>query len=157
MVNHGFSTAGLFIIGGFLVARRGSRLIGDYGGVQRVAPLLAGVFLIMGLATLSLPGLSTFVSEFLVLVGTFARYPAYGVIATLAITLAAISVLHWYQRVAHGPAAEGVKSFRDLGAREIAAVAPLVVLVVALGSFPKPLLDVINPAVGPRCSRSAST
>jgi NADH-quinone oxidoreductase subunit M len=147
MVNHGFSTAGLFIIGGFLVARRGSRLIGDYGGVQRVAPLLAGVFLLMGLATLSLPGLSTFVSEFLVLVGTFVRYPVYGVIATLGIILAAVYVLHWYQRVAHGPAAEGVKSFRDLGGREIAAVAPLVVLVIVLGFFPKPVLDVINPAV----------
>jgi NADH-quinone oxidoreductase subunit M len=75
------------------------------------------------------------------------RYPVYGVVATLGIILAAIYVLHWYQRVAHGPAAEGVKSFRDLGGREIAAVAPLVVLVIVLGFFPKPVLDVINPAV----------
>jgi NADH-quinone oxidoreductase subunit M len=147
MVNHGFSTAGLFIIAGFLASRRGSRLIADFGGVQRVAPVLAGIFLLMGLATLALPGLSTFVSEFLVLVGTYTRYPAYGVIATLGIVLAAIYVLHWYQRVAHGPAAEGVKGFRDLGGREVLALAPLVALVVALGFFPKPWLDVINPAV----------
>ncbi len=71
MVNHGFSTAALFLIAGFLICRRGSRLIADYGGVQKVAPVLAGTFLIAGLSSLALPGLSSFVSEFLVLVGTF--------------------------------------------------------------------------------------
>ncbi len=147
MVNHGFSTAGLFIVGGFLVRRRGSRLIADYGGVQRVAPLLAGSFLLMGLASLALPGLSSFVSEFLVLVGTFTRYPVAAVFATLGIVLAAIYVLLWYQRVATGPATEKVKGFRDLGRREMFAIAPLIALIIAIGFFPKPLLDVINPAV----------
>ena len=147
MVNHGFSTAGLFIVGGFLVSRRGSRLIADYGGVQRVAPLLAGSFLVMGLASLALPGLSSFVSEFLVLVGTYTRYPVYAVIATLGIVLAAIYVLLWYQRVATGPATDKVKGFRDLGRREMFAIAPLIAVIIALGFFPKPLLDVINPAV----------
>ena len=127
MVNHGFSTAGLFIVAGFLASRRGSRLIADFGGVQRVAPLLAGFFLVMGLATLALPGLNAFVSEFLVLIGTYTRYPVYAVLATLGMVLAAIYVLLWYQRVAHGPAAEGVKGFRDLGLRELAAVVPLLV------------------------------
>ena len=74
MVNHGFSTAALFLIAGFLISRRGSRLIADFGGVQKVAPLLAGTFLVAGLSSLALPGLSSFVSEFLVLVGTFTRY-----------------------------------------------------------------------------------
>jgi len=148
MVNHGFSTAGLFIVAGFLVSRRGSRLIADFGGVQRVAPLLAGFFLVMGLATLALPGLNAFVSEFLVLIGTYTRYPVYAVLATLGMVLAAIYVLLWYQRVAHGPAVEAVRGFRDLGVRELAAVVPLLVLVVALGFFPKPVLDVVNPAVG---------
>src|SRR5580692_11125283 len=73
MVNHGFSTGALLLIAGFLIVRRGSDKISDYGGVQKVAPVLAGLFLISGLAGLSLPGLSTFVSEFLVLVGTFSR------------------------------------------------------------------------------------
>jgi NADH-quinone oxidoreductase subunit M len=147
MVNHGFSTAGLFLIVGFLMTRRGSRLIADYGGVQRVAPLLAGFFLLMGLATLALPGMSSFVSEFLVLVGTFTRYPVYAIIATVGIVLAALYVLLWYQRVAAGPAEDGVKGFRDLGGREVAALAPLLVVIIALGVFPKPVLDVINPAV----------
>ena len=75
MVNHGISTAALMLVAGFLISRRGSRLIADYGGVQKVAPVLAGTFLIGGLATLSLPGLAPFVSEFLVLVGTFSALP----------------------------------------------------------------------------------
>ena len=73
MVNHGISTAALFLIAGFLVSRRGTRLIDAYGGVQKVAPMLAGTFLVAGLATLSLPGLAPFISEFL-LIGTFTRY-----------------------------------------------------------------------------------
>ena len=76
MVNHGFSTAALFLIAGMLVARRGSKRIPDYGGWQRVTPVLAGTFLVAGLSSLALPGLSRFVCEFLVLVGTFQRYTA---------------------------------------------------------------------------------
>ena len=87
-------------------------------------------------------------ADLLVLIGTYTRYPVYAVLATLGMVLAAIYVLLWYQRVSHGPAAEGVKGFRDLGVRELAALVPLLVLVVALGFFPKPLLNVINPAVG---------
>ena len=71
MFNHGLSTAALFLVTGFLIRRRGSQLISDFGGVEKVAPVLAGMFLVAGLASLSLPGLSPFVSEFLVLVGTF--------------------------------------------------------------------------------------
>ena len=78
MVNHGFSTAALFLVAGFLISRRGSRLIADYGGVQRVAPVLAGTFLVAGLSSLALPGLSTFVSEFLVLVGHVPALPGGG-------------------------------------------------------------------------------
>src|SRR5712692_1855781 len=90
MVNHGFATGALFLVAGFLIARRRSARIADYGGVQSVAPVLAGLFLVSGLAMLSLPGLSTFVSEFLVLVGTFTRYRVPAVLATASIILAAI-------------------------------------------------------------------
>ena len=112
-----------------------------------MAPLLAGSFLLMGLASLALPGLSSFVSEFLVLVGTYTRYPVYAVLAAIGIILAAIYVLFWYQRVATGPATERVKGFRDLGLREMLAITPLIALIIAIGFFPKPVLDVINPAV----------
>ncbi|CAL9495052.1 MULTISPECIES: NADH-quinone oxidoreductase subunit M [Streptomyces] len=147
MVNHGISTAALMLVAGFLISRRGSRLIADYGGVQKVAPVLAGTFLIGGLATLSLPGLAPFVSEFLVLVGTFTRYPAAGIVATFGIVLAALYVLVLYQRTMTGPVRPEVERMPDLRKRELAVVAPLIVLLVFLGVFPKPLTDIVNPAV----------
>ncbi|WP_411141701.1 NADH-quinone oxidoreductase subunit M [Streptomyces sp. x-80] len=148
MVNHGISTAALMLVAGFLISRRGSRLIADYGGVQKVAPVLAGTFLVGGLATLSLPGLAPFVSEFLVLVGTFSRYPAIGVIATVAIVLAALYVLVLYQRTMTGPVRAEVRTMPDLRVRELVVVAPLIALLIFLGVYPKPLTDLVNPAVG---------
>jgi NADH-quinone oxidoreductase subunit M len=147
MVNHGFVTGALFILAGFMISRRGSSLISDYGGVQKVAPILAGLFLVSGLAGLSLPGLSTFVSEFLVLIGTFSRYKVAGVIATAGIILAAIYILWMYQRTMNGPTNPAVASMKDLRPREVLAVAPLLALVVFVGVYPKPVLDIINPAV----------
>ncbi|MGW0565250.1 NADH-quinone oxidoreductase subunit M [Streptomyces sp. NPDC003016] len=147
MVNHGISTAALMLVAGFLISRRGSRLIADYGGVQKVAPVLAGTFLIGGLATLSMPGLAPFVSEFLVLVGAFAAYPVAGVIATLGIVLAALYTLVLYQRTMTGPVKDEVRAMPDLKARELVVVAPLIALLLLLGVFPKPLADIVNPAV----------
>ncbi|MFE2626148.1 NADH-quinone oxidoreductase subunit M, partial [Streptomyces caelestis] len=147
MVNHGISTAALLLVAGFLITRRGSRLIADYGGVQKVAPVLAGTFLIGGLATLSLPGLAPFVSEFLVLVGTFSAYPVAGIIATSGIVLAALYVLVLYQRTMTGPVQESVRSMPDLKARELAVALPLIAVLIFLGVFPKPLTEVVNPAV----------
>ncbi|MFV2117598.1 NADH-quinone oxidoreductase subunit M [Streptomyces sp. Act-28] len=147
MVNHGISTAALMLVAGFLISRRGSRLIADYGGVQKVAPVLAGTFLVGGLATLSLPGLAPFVSEFLVLVGTFARYPVAGVVATTGIVLAALYTLVLYQRTMTGPVKEEVRAMPDLRPRELAVVAPLIALLLLLGVYPKPLTDIVNPAV----------
>ncbi|MEW2553353.1 NADH-quinone oxidoreductase subunit M [Streptomyces zhihengii] len=147
MVNHGISTAALMLVAGFLISRRGSRLIADYGGVQKVAPVLAGTFLVGGLATLSLPGLAPFVSEFLVLVGTFSAYPVAGVIATSGIVLAALYTLVLYQRTMTGPVKAEVSTMPDLKARELAVVAPLIALLLFLGVFPKPLTEIVNPAV----------
>jgi NADH-quinone oxidoreductase subunit M len=147
MVNHGISTAALFLIAGFLVSRRGTRLITAYGGVQKVAPVLAGTFLVAGLATLALPGLAPFISEFLVLIGTFTRYPAFAVVASSALVLSAIYILWLYQRLMTGPLPEGADRLRDLVPREIAVVVPLLAILIFLGVYPKPVLDVINPAV----------
>ncbi len=161
MVNHGFATGLLFLVAGMLVARRSSRRIGDYGGVARVAPLLAGSFLIAGLATLSLPGLATFISEFLVLVGTYPRYPVAAVFALLGVVLAAVYVLVAYQRIATGPyraepagngaanepATADATGMPDLRGSEVVVVAPVIAALLVLGFFPKPVLDVLNPAV----------
>jgi NADH-quinone oxidoreductase subunit M len=147
MVNHGFATGALFIIAGFMIARRRSSLIADYGGVQKVAPVLAGTFLVAGLAGLAMPGLSTFVSEFLVLVGTFTRYEVPAILATMAIILAAIYILWMYQRTMTGPVRAEVAAMPDLRARELWAVGPLIALIIAMGVYPQPVLDLINPAV----------
>lgn len=147
MINHGLSTAALFLIAGFLVSRRGSRLINAYGGVQKVAPVLAGTFLVAGLATLSLPGLAPFISEFLVLIGTFTRFPVLAVFASTALVLSSIYILWMYQRMMTGPVREGNERVRDLLPRELVVVAPLIALLLTLGVYPKLALDVINPAV----------
>ena len=147
MVNHGFATGALFLVAGFMIVRRRSQRIADYGGVQKVAPVLAGLFLVAGLAGLSLPGLSTFVSEFLVLVGTFTRYRAAAVAATIGIILAAIYILWLYQRTMTGPVRPGVEKMPDLKARELWAIGPLIALIIVFGVFPQPLLNIINPAV----------
>jgi NADH-quinone oxidoreductase subunit M len=157
MVNHGVLVGALFLLVGFMIARRRSALIDDYGGVQKVAPVLAGLFLISGLAGLALPGLNTFVSEFLVLIGTFTKYEVAAGLATAGIILAAIYVLWMYQRTMTGPVRDEVATMPDLQARELWAVVPLVALIIALGVYPKPAIDVINPAVHKTLVQAHST
>lgn len=147
MFNHGLSTAALFLVGGALIARRGSANISDFGGVQKSAPLLSGVFLIAGLSSLSLPGLAPFVSEFLVLAGTFSAHPVAASFALLGIVLAALYILNMYQRIVTGPSVTETENFSDLSTREIIAFAPAVAIIIALGFYPQPVLNIINPAV----------
>jgi NADH-quinone oxidoreductase subunit M len=171
MVNHGIATGLLFLVVGMLIARGGSRSIGDYGGVAAKAPLLAGAFLLAGLASLALPGTNSFVSEFLVLIGSFPSRPVFTIVATGGIILAALYILLMYQRTMHGPP-RGVLMTRpqapvagrggavavatapaatlrvtDLSRRELAVVAPLAALIIGLGVYPQPLLDLIEPSV----------
>ncbi len=179
MVNHGISTGMLFIVVGMLIARGGSRLINDYGGVAALAPVLAGMMLIAGLSSLALPGTNSFVSEFLVLIGSYPRQPVFTIIATAGIILAALYVLWVYQRVMQGPvrgaavvgALDGPGTatapevamqrarakFPDLSIREVVVLAPLVVLILLLGFYPQPVLDVINPSVGATLSEAGLT
>ena len=148
MLNHGLSTAALFLIAGFLVARRdGARAISDYGGVQKVAPVMAGTFMVAAMATLSLPGLAPFISEFLVLIGTFNRYWVAAAVGSTALVLSSIYMLWLYQRVMTGPVTEGNERIRDLVPRELLVVTPLIALLLFLGFYPKPALDIINPGV----------
>jgi NADH-quinone oxidoreductase subunit M len=147
MVNHGFTTAALFLVAAMLIKRRGSKRIPDYGGWQRVTPVLAGVFLFSGMSALALPGLNSFISEFLVLAGTFQRYRVAAVFAAFGIILAALYVLLMYERMMTGPKPETANGTRDLSHRERWVVAPLIAAFLVLGFYPKPVLDVINPAV----------
>ncbi|CAB4929695.1 MAG: NADH-quinone oxidoreductase subunit M [Actinobacteria bacterium] len=149
MVNHGISTGILFLAVGMLISRGGSARISDYGGVAKKAPVLAGVFLVAGLASLALPGTNSFVSEFLVLLGSFPTRPVFTVVATVGIVLAALYVLLVVQRTMHGPSRGVVVDtpFPDLRRRELAVVVPLIALIIGLGVYPQPLLALIDPAV----------
>ncbi len=144
MVNHGLSTGALFLLVGFLAARRGSARIEDFGGLQKVTPVLAGVFLVTGLSALSLPGLSTFVSEFLVLVGSFGTNRAAAVVATLGVVLAAVYVLWTYQRLFTGPVRGDLAGTRDIGGRERWVVGPLIAIMLVLGFYPAPALRLVD-------------
>jgi NADH-quinone oxidoreductase subunit M len=148
MVNHGFSTAALFLVAAmFFYRNHGRQHIEDYGGWQRVTPALAGVFLVAGLSALALPGLSSFVSEFLVFVGTYQRYPVAALLALPGVVLAAVYILWMYKRSMTGPRPDLGRLVPDISLREKLVVAPLIVAFLVLGFYPKLALDVINPAV----------
>jgi len=157
MVNHGFSTGALLLVIGFMIHRRKSRGINDFGGMQKVAPVLAGTFLVACLSGLALPGLNTFVSEFLVLVGTFTRYKVAAGIGTLGIILAAIYMLVLYQRTMTGPVAPAIEGATDLSLREKWVIAPVIAIIVVLGFYPRPLLNAINPAVHATLQQTGNT
>jgi NADH-quinone oxidoreductase subunit M len=146
MVNHGFSTAALFLIAGWMIKRRSSSTIADFGGLQRVTPVMAWLFFIAGMSSLALPGLSSFVSEFLVLVGTYTRYPVAAIIGTFGIVLAALYILIPIQKTLHGPITPGNEGMADLSLREKLAIAPVIAVIIAMGFYPKPVLDLINPS-----------
>jgi NADH-quinone oxidoreductase subunit M len=147
MVAHGLSAAALFVAIGFLVRRRGSANISEYGGVARVAPLVAGVLLVSGLSSLALPGMAGFVGELTSLVGAYPRWPVAAVVAVIGIVLSAIYVLTMYRRVAQGPLTDQVKEFVELMPREAWAIAPVLALTIALGVFPQPVFAAVNPTV----------
>jgi len=146
MINHGFSTAALFLIAGWMISRRKSERISDLGGLQRVTPIMAWSFFIAGMSSLALPGLSSFVSEFLVLIGTFERYPIPAIIGTIGIIFAALYILIPVQRALHGPTTPGNENLTDLTLREKVSIAPVIAIIIFFGFYPQPLLDVINPA-----------
>lgn len=148
MLNHGLSTAALFLVVGFMIRRRGTADIDAYGGVQKVAPVLAGFLLLSGLSALGLPGMGSFIGEFLVLAGSWQRYPIHIAFLVLAMVLAAVYVLRMYKTTMTGEVTEQVTTHvtTDLTLREKAVVAPLIALLLLFGFFPKPVLDVADTA-----------
>ncbi|HEY8514430.1 MAG TPA: NADH-quinone oxidoreductase subunit M [Candidatus Binatia bacterium] len=146
MVNHGLSTGALFILIGFIYDRRHTRQISQYGGLWAVVPIFSSLFLIVTLSSIGLPGLNGFVGEFLILLGAYRAHPWAAAIATLGVVLGAAYLLTMYKRVIFGPVThEENRSLKDLSAREIAAVAPVILLIFWIGIYPKPFLDRIEP------------
>jgi NADH-quinone oxidoreductase subunit M len=146
MFNHGVITAGFFLLVGFIERRRGTATIKGLTGLQGPAPVLAALFTVVMLASIGLPGLSGFVSEYLILLGTFGTHAWWGVVAVFGVVLAALYLLWTYQRVFHGKA-EGDNVIADASVTERWALVPIVVLIVALGVFPNPVVSRIAPSV----------
>ena len=148
MLSHGLVTGALFLLVGMLYDRRHTRLIEDYGGIAAVMPVFAGFFLYMAFASIGLPGLSGFVGEFAVLVGSYLTWPVLAVIAAFGVVLAAVYLLWAYERVFTGPITHSEnEKLVDIGPREIAILAPLAVIVLVIGIYPRPIFDRIQPSV----------
>jgi len=147
MLNHGVSTGGLFLVVGMIYERRHTKAIAEYGGLMRVMPIYATLFLIIVLSSIGLPSLNGFVGEYLILIGAFKVSPAAAILAASAVILAAVYLLWMYQRVFFGGVANAAnKGLKDVGFREGAVLAPLIVLIVWVGVYPKPFLDKIAPS-----------
>jgi NADH-quinone oxidoreductase subunit M len=147
MVNHGLSTGALFLLIGFLYDRTHSRAIADYSGLAKAAPVFGGLFLVTVMSSIALPGLNGFVGEFPILIGSYQTVPLAAVLAAFGVILAALYLLWVYQRMFHGPVEGRSVDVPDLHPREIGVVAPLVVLMIAIGLYPQPLYDRVNPSV----------
>jgi NADH-quinone oxidoreductase subunit M len=147
MVNHGVSTGALFLLVGMIYERRHTRQISELGGIQAVAPIFAGFFMIVMLSSIGLPGLNGFVGEFLVLIGSFETARWWVVVATIGVILAALYLLWAYQRVFHGEPNDDNKSFPEITLREGLLLSVFVAAIVFAGVYPKPMLDRIEPSV----------
>ena len=158
MVNHGITTGALFLLVGMLYERRHTKLIADFGGLQKTMPIFAGVFLFSTFASIGLPGLNGFVGEFLVLVGSYATRPVFAVIATAGVVLAAIYLLWAYERVFTGePDKPENVNVPDLNLRETLIFVPLIILILTLGLYPKVLLNRIEPSTAAIIDRIEAT
>jgi NADH-quinone oxidoreductase subunit M len=147
MLNHGLSTGALFLVVGMLYERTHTRDMTRMGGLARTMPALAGVFLFVALSSIGLPGLNGFVGEFLVILGTFITSKPFASVAVAGVVLAAIYLLWAYQRVMHGDHRDPEHAvLPDLDRREWAILVPVMAAIVAIGVFPKPFLETIEPS-----------
>ncbi|MBW2731801.1 MAG: NADH-quinone oxidoreductase subunit M [Deltaproteobacteria bacterium] len=163
MLNHGISTGGLFLAIGMLYERRHTHELDQFGGLWRRMPVFAGMFMIIMLSSAGLPGLNGFVGEFLILVGAFTHHQGVAGtdlpifiwhsrlmagIAAIGVVLGAVYLLHLYQKLMFGPITQPKNAdLDDASWREILTFAPLIVLIFAMGIYPKPFLERMEPAV----------
>ena len=148
MINHGLSTGALFLIVGILYERRHTRLISDYGGVMKVMPMFATLFLLVAFSSMGVPGLNGFIGELLILIGSFKASVLFGALATIGLILGAVYLLWMYKRVMYGPITkEENKSLPDMTRREYAYLVPIIVFIVWIGVYPMPFLNKMDASV----------
>jgi NADH-quinone oxidoreductase subunit M len=152
MVNHGISTGALFLIVGMIYERRHTRLMELMGGVWKSMPVYGALALVIILSSIGLPALNGFVGEFTILLGSFGstvlHNPWFAGIATIGVILAAVYLLHMFEKVFLGPLNRPEnQALKDLNLREVITLAPLLVLVFWIGLYPKPFFTLMAPAV----------
>jgi NADH-quinone oxidoreductase subunit M len=148
MINHGISTGALFLIIGMLYERRHTREIAAFGGIARSVPMLSAVLTLVALSSIGLPGTNGFVGEFLVLVGSFKAFPWATAIATTGVIFAAAYLLWALQRILFNQEPQGENAtMKDLSGREVAILVPIIIAILWIGLYPKPILDRVEPSV----------
>jgi NADH-quinone oxidoreductase subunit M len=148
MINHGLSTGGLFLLVGIIYERRHTRMIADYGGLAKVMPVYAMLFMIITMSSIGLPTLNGFIGEFTILVGVFNRSTTWAVLAASGIVLGAAYMLWMYQRVFFGGIThEENKTLKDVNLREQWTLIPLIVLCFWIGLYPKPFFRILEPSI----------
>ena len=147
MLNHGIITIGVFVLVGYLERRQLSGRLAALRGLQGPMPVLAGLFTLFMLATMGLPGLNGFVSEYLILIGTFGTHAWWALAATLGVVGSAVYWLWAYQRAFHGPVSADHAALTDVTTSERLALVPIAALVIVLGVLPQTVLHRIDPAV----------
>jgi NADH-quinone oxidoreductase subunit M len=149
MINHGISTGALFLIVGFIYERRHTRLITDFGGLSKQMPVFATIFMIVTFSSIGLPGTNGFVGEFLVLIGAFeSELRWWTIIASSGVILSAVYMLWMFQRVMFGELDNPKnQKLKDLNAREIGIMVPLIIMIFVMGIYPKPFIDKMDPAI----------
>jgi NADH-quinone oxidoreductase subunit M len=148
MVNHGISTGALFLLVGMLYERRHTRMINDFGGIAKVMPVFAASFLLVALSSIGLPGTNGFIGEFLILIGTFQKYPVVAFIAATGVIFAAAYMLPMVQRLLYGEIdREENRVLSDIGVRERLVLAPALIMIVLIGVYPQPFLSRTSASV----------
>ncbi|MFL5000247.1 MAG: NADH-quinone oxidoreductase subunit M, partial [Xanthobacteraceae bacterium] len=147
MISHGIVSAALFLCVGVIYDRMHTREIAAYGGLVNRMPLYAAAFMVFTLANVGLPGTSGFIGEFLSLLGTFQVNTAVATLATLGVILSAAYALWLYRKIIFGTLKPHLAGMMDLDRREIIVLAPLVILTIFFGIYPKPVLDMSAASV----------
>jgi NADH-quinone oxidoreductase subunit M len=148
MISHGFVSGALFLCVGVIYDRMHTREIRAYGGLVDRMPMYAAVFMVFTLANVGLPGTSGFVGEFLTLLGAFEANSWLAIVGTTGVILSAAYALYLYRRVIFGKLEKpSLQAIADLTPREIIILAPLVVITILLGVYPKPVFDITGASV----------